>query len=320
MILLVLSYLFLATGISANKVILFSLSPEFLVGIRMAAASVLLAGYISIRQGKLFEWPLLRKFFAGLVIIALCTTFFPSNLKAFALAHMPSYKMAYFGTLDPLVAALYSYVWFRERLSWRQWLGMAIGFLGMVILISSSTPFEDQLKAFSIISYPELAACLAMVISRLGWIQAQQFLRKEHMTPLQFNVFTMGISGLLSLAVVYVRQTYTIESLNVAHIPLLHLQPFVSMSSMVQLGTLLGYTTLVGNILGYTLYGYALKRYSATLISLAGFLIPLLVQCIGWLALGEPLSPLFFLACSVTFMGVALFFYDERSGQVKRTF
>ncbi len=317
MMLLFLAYVFLASGISANKVILFALSPEFLVGIRMAAASVLLAGYVYAREGYILRWQVLKQFFAGLIIIALCTTFFPSNLKAYALANMPSYKMAYFGTLDPFVAALYSYFWFHERLSWRQWLGIAIGFCGMLILLSSLSPMEEQLKAFAILSYPELAALAAVIISRLGWIQGQQLLKKEHITPLQFNVFTMGVSGILCLAMVLMRGTYTVTPLSFADIPLLSMQPFISLSSMAQLSVFLLYTTLIGNVLGYTLYGYALKRHSATFVALAGFLIPIFVQLIGWTLLGEPLSTLFFIACAVTFMGVALFFYDERSMQYK---
>jgi drug/metabolite transporter (DMT)-like permease len=313
MIFLLLSYVFLASSISANKVILYALSPELLVGIRMAAASLILACYVYFREGYILPWKVLRKFFAGLVIIALCTTFFPSNLKAYALANMPSYKMAYFGTLDPLVAALYSYVWFYERLSWRQWLGIALGFCGMLILFSSSTPFEGHLKGLLILSYPELASLLAIIISRLGWIHGQQFLKKEHITPLQFNVFTMGVSGILCLAMVFMRGTSIIVPLTFADIPILHMRPLSLLSSTAQLNALLMYTTLVGNVLGYTLYGYALKSHSATFVSLAGFLIPLLVKLLGWICLGEPLAWAFFVACMVTFMGVALFFYDERS-------
>lgn len=317
MMLLVLAYVLLASGISANKVILFALSPEFLVGIRMALASAFLAGYVYVTQGHIVHWKTLKQFFAGLVVIALCTTFFPANLKAYALAHMPSYKMAYFGTLDPFVAAFYSYVWFKERLSWKQWLGIAIGFCGMMILLLSTSPLEEYMKAFSVISYPELAAFIAIIISRLGWIQGQQLLKKEHVTPLQFNVFTMGVSGILCLAMVLLRGTYTIAPLSFADVPLLAMPPFVSLSSGGQLGLLVLYTTFIGNVLGYSIYGYALKRYSATFIALAGFLIPLIVQLLGWLLLGEALSLLFFVSCAVTFLGVLLFFYDERSMRYK---
>jgi len=312
MMMLIMAYLCLASGISANKVILYALSPEFLVGIRMALASIVLGGYVYFIKGYIIHVRTLTKFFAWLVIITLCTTFFPSNLKAYALMHMPSYKMAYFGTLDPYIAALYSHWWFQEHLTSRQWLAILIGCCGMLILLVSSSPFEEQLKAFSILSYPEIAALGAIVISRIGWIQGQHLLKKEHMSPLQFNVFTMGLSGILCLVLVFMRGTYEITPLAHAEIPLLGMSPFSSLSLQGQLGFLILYTTLIGNVLGYSLYGYALKRYSATFVALAGFLIPLIVQLIGWLVLGEPLSVSFFVACLITFAGVALFLYDER--------
>ncbi len=165
--------------------------------------------------------------------------------------------------------------------------GYSYGFSGMLILLASSSPLDEQLKAFSIVSYPELAAFLAIVLSRLGWIQAQQLLKKEHITPLQFNVFTMGVSGILCLAMVIAMGTYRVASLSYADIPLLAMQPLASLSSMGQISVLVLYTTLIGNVLGYSLYGYALKRHSATFIALAGFLIPLLVQLVGWLLLGN---------------------------------
>ncbi len=313
MIILCIAFAFFASAISANKVILYALPPELLVGLRMAIASPLLAGYLYLREGKIFDWSVLRTFFSWIVVIALFTTFFPSNLKAYALAHMPSYKMAYFGTLDPFVAALFSYFWFNERLSWRQWLGIGIGLCGMLILLSgSSSSLEEQVKAFSVFSYPELAAIFAIVMSRLGWIQGQQLLKKEHITPVQFNVITMAVGGILSLSMFFMRGSLGVGSLADASLPILGMQPLVSFSPSGQLGFFLVYTILIGNMLGYNLYAYALKRYSATFIALAGFMIPLLVQLIGWLLLGESLSPVFFIACAVTFTGVLIFFYDER--------
>ena len=76
------------------------------------------------------QWGRIRSYFSLLVLTALFTTFFPSNLKAYALAHMPSSKMAFFGTLDPFVTALYSYAMHKERLTARKWIGMILGVCG----------------------------------------------------------------------------------------------------------------------------------------------------------------------------------------------
>jgi len=310
---LLAAFVCLATAISANKVLLFSLTPELLVGIRMTVAAPLLAGYSYVTEGRFLPLRILKESGWWLLIIALFTTFFPSNLKAYALAHMPSYKMAYFGTLDPFVASLYSFFFLGETLSKRQWSGILLGSCGMLILCLGSSPLEDHLHAFSFFSYPELAALLAIVLSRWGWIQGQQLLKKEHLTPLQFNSITMALGGLLSLLIVQVKGAYSVDVGRFASLPLLVQTPFSELSSYGQLSFLLGYTIFVGNILGYTLYAHALKKYSATFIALTGFTIPLTVQLFGWLFLGEALSLSFFIACGITCLGIALFFIDESS-------
>ncbi len=307
--LIFLAFSLFASAITANKVILYALNAQYLVGIRMTAGALLLALLLYFRTRKLFTWSIVTSFFSWILVIALFTTYFPSNLKAYALTHMPSAKMAFFGTLDPFVTALYSYFWFNERLTKQQWLGILLGFAGMMILIYGSTPLEETW--FSIVSYPEFAAFFAIVLSRFGWIQAQQLLKKEHFTPVQLNILLMSIGGVISLTSAYLLGLTSIGTL--PDLPVLNMLP---LSPSGQLGFFLGWTILMGNVLGYTLYGYALKKYSTTFIPLAGFMIPLLVQLFGWLLLGEALSLLFFIACGVTFLGVLLFYLDERAALI----
>ena len=288
-----------ASAITANKVLLYVMNAQLLVGIRMAAGSLILALLLYWRTRKLFSWSLVTQFFSWILVIALFTTYFPSNLKAYALAHMPSAKMAFFGTLDPFITALYAYFLFNERLTGKQWLGIIFGCIGMMILVYGSTPLEGTW--FGIVSFPEFAAFFAIVLSRFGWIQAQQLLKKECFTPVQLNILLMSISGIFSLTSVYLLGLTSLQEL--PSLPVLSVLP---LSPTGQLVFFLGWTIVIGNVVGYTLYGYALKRYSTTFIPLAGFLIPLLVQLFGWLLLGEPLSFLFFLACGITFLGVTL--------------
>jgi drug/metabolite transporter (DMT)-like permease len=312
MVLLFLAYLCLATAISTNKVILFALSPELLVGIRMVVAAVFLVAYSVLAKHERVTWPHLKNYGPTLIVVAFFTTFFPSNLKAYALAHMPSSKMAFFGTLDPFVAACYSYLVYGERLTVRKWLGIGLGFVGMLVLIFSTSPLEEQLKAFSVVSYPELAAFWAIVLSRLGWISAQQLLKKDIVSPVQLNTMTMGIGGVLSLSAAFIRQQTTITSLALAPLTLLATWPFNLVSPEGQLAGFLSYTIIVGNMIGYTLYASMLKRYSVTFIALTSFSIPLMVHALGWLFLNEQLSASFMVACLITFSGLVLFFLEER--------
>ncbi len=283
----------------------------------MIVASFFLLLYSYFQPQHRISIALFKRYFSLLCIIALFTTFFPSNLKAYALAHMPSSKMAFFGTLDPFVAALGSYVLYNERLSIQKWLGLGIGFLGMLVLIFTSSPLEQSLRAFSVISYPEIAAFFAIVISRFGWILAQDLLKKNIVGPVQINILTMFMGGLLSLVVAFQRAQTTVIPLTHAPLTILTTPPLSLISPFNQLIGFLLYTIIMGNMLGYTLYAKVLKHYSATFIALSGFSIPLMVHLLGWLFLGEQLSFVFFCACGITFSGLLLFFFDERSSNIK---
>ncbi len=310
MIILLIAFLFLASGISVNKILLYSLEPELLVAVRM-----LVAGFLLLILSLVFsrQWSAVYKQFHWFVLIAFFTSFFPPNLKAYALAHMPSAKMAYFGTLDPFVAALYSCFIYKERLSARKWLGIFIGFIGMLILISSASPLEEQLRAFWVLSYPEIAAFFAIVLSRFGWILAQDQLKKGRTTPMQLNGVTMSIAGIVSLFAAWLGDKMVISSFSSVPLAFLKEPPLAYLSSQSQLVGFLVYTVFIGNMLGLTLYAYALKWYSITFIALSGFTIPLLVAFFGWFFLQEPLSSTFFISCIVTFIGLSIFFFDEKT-------
>ncbi len=312
MILLFLSYAFFASAISSNKVLLYALQPTFLVGIRMTFAALLLGLYSLKYTHHRLRWQQVKEYLPGLIVIALLITYFPANLKAYALSRMPSSKMAFFGTLDPFVTALYAYVFFKERFTLKQCAGGVIGFAGMMVLVFGSSPLEEQLKAFSVVSYPELAVFLAILLSRLGWIMVQQLLKKDLFGPVQINIMTMSIGGTISLITAYLMHQTSIVSLAESPLTLLQQPPLSFISPALQLTGFLTYTIIIGNMLGYTLYARALKRFSATFVSLTGFSIPLLVHLLGWLFLNEQLSLTFFIACSITFIGMVIFFLEER--------
>ena len=183
MFLLFFAFGLMASAISTNKILLYALTPELLTGIRMSLAGLCLGGYAYVHTKHRLRWHAVKDFLPLLIVVSLFTTYFPSNLKAYALAHMPSSKMAFFGTLDPFVTALYSYFFFNEKLTAKKVLGIVIGFAGMMILIFGSTPLEAQLKAFSVFSYPELAAFWAIVLSRFGWITGSAVTQERSGNP-----------------------------------------------------------------------------------------------------------------------------------------
>lgn len=183
MISLFVAFSFLASAISANKVLLYALKPEFLVGIRMTIAGIILALYSFFSIRHRLHWKTVQPYLALVIVVSLFTTFFQANLKAYALANMPSAKMAFFGTLDPFITTLIMFFFFNERLTVYKIAGILIGFAGMMILVFGSSPAGDYLILFSRFSYPELAAFWAVALSREAGYWHSNYLKKRYLHP-----------------------------------------------------------------------------------------------------------------------------------------
>jgi drug/metabolite transporter (DMT)-like permease len=311
MIELFLTYALLASGITTNKVLLYTFSPIFFVGLRMLFAGCILGFYVLFSKHPKITLTLLGNTWKQVLVATLATTFLPALCKSYALQLMPSSKAAFFGTLDPFVTALYALVLWGEKLTKRQFLGIVIGFAGAWVLLLSHTCLEDQLRALGFISYPELAALAAVVIGRYGWITVQQLLKREYYTPVQINTITMLGSGILSLSASALLEqglfAFTQAGLTGTGCPLTLPIPALT-GSLASTAALFIYTVLVGNVISLTLYAHVLRKYSAVFIALSSFSVPLFVSVYGWLFLNETLSGYFVASCVLTFIGLIVFY------------
>lgn len=288
------AYILLASGIVANKYVLRSMAPDLLVGIRMLVSGLAIFLY-SVSDSPRLRWRYIREDFAKLAFIAICTTLAPSLLKAFALKYMPASKQTLLGSIDPFVTATYAYFIWNDRITLRQFLGMLVAFAGIVVLLISRFPEEQLWGEFSSVSYPEIAALIAVALGRYGWILVQMFIRKDRYAPHEITSLSMLSSGALALILGFFRgMTYEIPQEN----------PWFFIS-------VLCFTTFVGNIGGYTLYSYCLKHHSATLMSISGLLIPVLVASLSSLLGLEVLNGTFFVAMACVGMGMFLFYSKQ---------
>jgi drug/metabolite transporter (DMT)-like permease len=295
------AFAFLSSGILANKVILKALPPIFFVGIRMFLSGVVI--FASNWKKITNNLSRLKEDIIPLLFICLCTTFIPSYFKAYALQNMASGKATLLGSIDPFITAIYVYFLCNEKINFRKFIGMVIGFTGVAILVSSHTPLESTLNAFSVFSWPELAAIAAVIISRGGWLTVQKLVRNERYSPIEINGIAMLGSGIASLiAAAFAGQLYTLPGANI----------------MQASGAML-YTIVGGNIIGYTMYAYALKHYSATLVSISGFSIPIFVAVGAYFMLGEPITMYTICSAAIMFTGIAIFHSSgDKSGSEKK--
>lgn len=317
-----LGFAFMASSTVANKYALSVLTPSLMVGLRMLCAGVILVLYYR-RKSHRLSFAYFKHDALILLGISLLTMLVPALFKAYALKNMLSSKAAFLSSLDPFVTAIYAYCFWGEHLTKKKVIGIILGFTGTFILLLSSSVTEQSLIAWSVFSYPEIAALLAMAIGRLGWMFVQQLLRKERYSAPELNGLLMTISGIM---------VFTLPYIFVCLIALLSLIPFLAIIlpsyTFADAGSFLHttitpetnttmifyailHTIIIGNVIGYTMYAQFLKRHSATFVSLAGFSVPLYVYLFGALLLGEPLSLNFLAASFVTFIGLLIFYQDE---------
>lgn len=290
MIEIFLGFALFASATTINKLVLFQLPPLFFVGARMITSGIILIIYHAFRSSRLRVCNLKNDIW-GLLLISALTTFIPSILKAFALKNLNSSVATLIASLDPFVTALYAYFLWKETINWRQFVGMLIAFSGVVFLIVSTAPVHNPLTTFLWISLPECAAFISMVIGRYGWILAQQVLHAERYTPSELNALLMLCGGSYAL----------ISSAFLEHF---------SLSSFPQSWKFIGiffYSVTIANIMGYNIFGWLLKKYPITFISLGGISVPLFVHLYGPFVLGESLSLSFFGALALVALGTVLF-------------
>lgn len=310
MLFILFTFALLSSAITSNKIILYAMSPSLLVAIRMFFGGLILFLYNYFSRIYI-SWQKLVSYFAFLLFITLCTTFVPSILKAYGLKGMVSSKAAFLGALDPFITPFFSYFFFSEKLNLRKFLGIILGFAGASIIIFSKAGV-GELDVFWVFSDREIAVLAAIIISRFGWILIQKLLKEHVFSPTQINTSTMLISGILSFLMAVFFNEFAIGSLSNVDLSILKLVPFKFLGSDYSLVFFILYTIIVGNVFAYNLYAMALKKYSANFVSLVGFSIPIYVHFFGWIFLNEQLSLEFFIACGITFLGLLIFYFDEK--------
>ena len=292
-------FFFLATGVTANKLILKTWNPGLLVGIRMIISGIALLSVALYKQGFNFLHRFGKQWYYLLFLAALAT-FLPAILKAYALKNTLSSKVALIGSLDPFLTAIYMYFLFHEQLNTKKWLGILLGFTGSIVLILTHNS-ANTYELFGRFSLAEFAALGSVCISRYGWIKVQQLLKAGTFNVKEINGICMFFAGIYSL-------TSTLIFTPAA---------FAASTDLKTLA-ILGYTIVGGNIIGYSLYSKLLKHHSATFVALAGFTMPIFIYILGWLVAGEPLYPSFILASAITFTGLLIFYQAEIKEALKK--
>jgi drug/metabolite transporter (DMT)-like permease len=289
--LVILLYALCASMFTISKFVLGYSQPIFFMAMRMIGAGVLLGGYYIFRakkaiaqyaQSTLSDWFL----FVQIILFHVYITYI---CDLCALQQLTSIESSFIYNLSPFLSALFSYIWFAERMTSKKWMGLLLGFSSLLPdLITEPVRFSHKL-------YPLIITFIAVVSSAYGWVIVRKLVKDRGYSPIYVNSIGMFCGGLAALITSYITESWVSS-------------PVSNWSFFIQ-GTLL--IIVVSNLLFYNLYGFLLTFYTATFLSLAGFLCPFFTALFGYFILHEPIPHYFIISNILVCIGLLVFYQEE---------
>ncbi|MCH9614096.1 MAG: S-adenosylmethionine/S-adenosylhomocysteine transporter [Chlamydiia bacterium] len=287
---------------SLGKLALDFSPPVFLTAARMLLAGILITTYMLLVKRKALKvtW----KQFGSLAILGFFSIYLTNILEFWGLKHLSAAKVCFIYSLSPFFAALFSYLHFGEKINLRKMIGFGIGFLGFIPVLLMQSGAESLFSAYGFISWPELAIMGAAAASVYGWVLLRVAV-KDEISPLTANGISMLIGGTLALG-----HSFMID----------HWAPLpVANGHMMDVAKGILIMTGISNIICYNLYGFMLKKFTATFLSFMGLLSPIFASFTAWFLLGEAPSWVIFMSTGILSSGLFIVYQAElKQGYIQK--
>lgn len=286
-----------------KKAVLIS-TPVFLTASRMLLAGIVLLIWMFIRKSLPKNIP--AKVILSLVLLGFFSVYLTNVLEFWGLQYLSAAKTCFIYSLSPFFAALLSFLHFKEKMNRRKWIGFAIGFAGFLPVLFLQGNDTEGLSSAAIFSLPALAVMAAAFFSVYGWVLLRVMVKDNTLSPASANCFSMLIGGAIALF-----HSILFEKGGLFPVTAGHALDFFGLMALM---------TLISNLICYNLYGYLLKRYTATLLSFMGLLSPIFASLHGWLLLGERPSPIILGCTALICLGSWVVYRSElKQGYIKQS-
>ncbi|MGE0044004.1 MAG: EamA family transporter [Vicinamibacterales bacterium] len=268
------TYLAIRVGLETVPVALLAGSRWLIAGVVLCTALPLLGRPLPPRRawGSIFVLGFLMNALGnGLVVWS--EQYVASGLAAVVVAMVPFWSV--------LVQAAISG---GERLTGRVMAGLALGFLGIVVLV------WPELTQGGTAGRQFVVGVLALQVGCLGWALGTSYTKRHSVDadPLTASALQMLFAGIFLVGIGTVtgewsRLTFTPRSAGAV-----------------------AYLAVVGSIIGYSCYAYALKYLPVSTVALYAYVNPIIAVLLGTLILAEPFSLRIVGAAALVFGGIAV--------------
>ncbi len=248
------------------------LPPFFMAMIRFIIAGGLM---LALARWRKEPWPTPTQL-RDCAVLGLLLLFFGNGMVCFAETRVDSGLAAVAVASMPLWAALFAGIYGKWPQG-RDWIGLAIGFVGIVLL-----NLGTEMRA-------NLLSAIALTIAPLSWAFGSVWSKRRSMpTPIMSTALQMLFACIpLALASLFLGESWSLKA-----------SPLVWANVM--------YLVVAGSILGFTAYIYLLQHVRPALATSYAYVNPPLAVLLGvWLA-NEQVTRLDIIAMSIILFGVVL--------------
>ena len=321
MILVLLAYFFLSSTFVIAKAAMAYAQPIFLIGVRMTLAGLMLYGYVYFFNDR--QWKIRKNDLWLFIQMAVLYYYLSFVLEFWTYPYVSASKVAFLFNLSPFITALFAYICLSEVMTMRKWIGLIVAFIGSLPMLTvQNTPAELSAGKFLFFSLPEISLLLAVITGAYGFIVMSKLVVRKNYSPILINAFGMFFGGIAAFITSFLAEKKPLlkcasGSMNLDAHGVQVAPPWFCFSwpdFAMFMGCVL-LLILVANIIFYNSYGFLLKKYTPTFLSLVGLVVPALTAFLAWIFLGEKVTWVFFLSLAVVLTGAYIFYKDELKAQ-----
>jgi drug/metabolite transporter (DMT)-like permease len=261
-----------------------SVPPFLMSAIRFAIAGALLLAWVLIRQRDDLRMPSRRELRDSLIVGGLLLGV-GNGFVALGERTVPSGIAAVLIALMPLWLAVLGWVYFRDRLPRIVLAGIAIGFVGVAILVWPAGVGANAFDPFGIV---------VLFLAPIGWSHGSLFSQRAARLPsppLLATALQMWAGSALLL----------VEAFVVGEYSQFHPES-VSLRSLVAFA----YLVVMGSMVAYNAYTWLLRNAPLSLIGTYAYVNPVVAVLLGAVFLSEPISARTVIAAGIILAGVAM--------------
>jgi drug/metabolite transporter (DMT)-like permease len=263
------------------RIALETIPPALVGGLRYTAAGLILSSILAVRgEGgvPLSQW-------RGLALIGLLTICIGNGGVIWAEQWVPSGIAAVTVATAPFwMIGVESFTRDGDPVSTRLVVGLLIGFAGILLLV------WPDIASGNAAGHQFLAGVIALQIACVGWALGSSLSRRHarHENVLPAVAMQMTFGGLFMLAAATARGEWAGLA-------------FTTRTIAAEI-----YLTVVGSIIGYSAYIYALRHLPTATVSLYAYVNPMIAMVLGALLASEPFGPRVIVASLMVLTGSAL--------------